>query len=146
MAEAPTLAVKMSFSGMSIVLFLLCDVGGGDATLARRLMKIWLLTTNTTTSPLMPVISEDDTWISRWSFCAPTSKLPKNTAAGMVPRGCRPPNSAATMPLKPAIARESLGGAVRLQAILQSQHLHHTRQTCHAARQQHRQHPYIVWD
>ena len=55
-----------------------------------------------TTSPLSAIISAAGTWIARCIALAPTSSPPNRSDARIVHSGWSPPNSAATMPLKPA--------------------------------------------
>ena len=58
-------------------------------------------TTNSTTSPIIVLTNAEGTCTARCILSAPTSKLPNNHEAGIRPRGCSPPKSAATMPEKP---------------------------------------------
>src|SRR6266511_3457434 len=59
-------------------------------------------TTKTTTNPLSPTMKADGTWTALCTALPPTRRPPKTNADRIVHSGCSPPNSAATMPLKPA--------------------------------------------
>jgi hypothetical protein len=74
-----------------------------------RFLMIWWIQradpdTNSTMRPRMALMRAAGICTARCMVLAPTSRPPKSTEAGSMPRGCRLPRRAATMPVKAVAA------------------------------------------
>ena len=106
------------------------SISGTSCRLTRRLLRCWmkisLLTTKTTIKPLTAVISDAGTPSSRCIFCAPTSNPPKKAAAGIAPDRVQSAEERRHDAIEAGRAGEARRRAVRLQTVLETEHLHDT--------------------